>query len=111
MNQVKLNPFIEKPLKDSVGNVIVEVDNINWDNEDLYNNFLANYEPGDPVTFGDIESKVKDLPSATTVKINMDELPDDVDIHTFKNCVLDSLGKTYAMRVNDADIISVNYIN
>ena len=105
------DPFIEKPLKDSVGNVIVEVDNINWDNEDLYNNFLANYEPGDPVTFGDIESKVKDLPSATTVKINMDELPDDVDIHTFKNCVLDSLGKTYAMRVNDADIISVNYIN
>ena len=105
------DPFIEKPLKDSVGNVIVEVDNINWDNEDLYNNFLANYEPGDPVTFGDIKSKVKDLPSATIVKINMDELPDDVDIHTFKNCVLDSLGKTYAMRVNDADIISVNYIN
>ena len=105
------DPYIEKPLNDSVGNVIVEVDNINWDNEDLYNNFLANYEPGDPVTFGDIESKVKDLPSATAVKINMDELPDDVDIHTFKNCVLDSLGKTYAMRVNDADIISVNYIN
>ena len=105
------DPFIEKPLKDSVGNVIVEVDNINWDNEDLYNNFLANYEPGDPVIFNDIESKVKDLPSSTVVKINMDELPDNIDSHTFKNCVLDSLGKTYAMRVNDADIISVNYIN
>lgn len=105
------DPYVEKPLNDSVGNVIVEVDNIDWDDEDLYNNFLVNYEPGDPVTFGDIESKVKDLPSATTVKINMDELPDDVDIHTFKNCVLDSLGKTYAMKVNDADIISVNYIN
>lgn len=105
------DPFVEKPLKDSVGNVMVEVDNINWDNEDLYNNFLANYEPGDPVSFGDIESKVKDLPSSAVIKINMDELPDDVDIHTFKDCVLDSLGKTYAMKVNDADIISVNYIN
>ena len=105
------DPYVEKPLNDSVGNVIVEVDNINWDDEDLYNNFLVNYEPGDPVTFDDIESKVKDLPSATTVKINMDELPDNIDSHTFKNCVLDSLGKTYAMRVNDADIISVNYIN
>lgn len=105
------DPYIEKPLNDSVGNVIVEVDNINWDNEDLYNNFLVNYEPGDPVTFNDIESKVKDLPSSTVVKINMDELPDNIDSHTFKNCVLDSLGKTYAMKVNDADIMSVNYIN
>ena len=105
------DPFVEKPLKDSVGNVMVEVDNINWNNEDLYNNFLANYEPGDPVSFGDVESKVKDLPSSAVIKINMDELPDDVDIHTFKDCVLDSLGKTYAMKVNDADIISVNYIN
>ena len=105
------DPYVEKPLNDSVGNVIVEVDNINWDDEDLYNNFLVNYEPGDPVTFDDIESKVKDLPSATTVKINMDELPDNIDSHTFKNCVLDSLEKTYAMKANDADIISVNYIN
>lgn len=105
------DPYVEKPLNDSVGNVIVEVDNINWDDEDLYNNFLVNYEPGDPVTFDDIESKVKDLPSATTVKINMDELPDNIDSHTFKNCVLDSLRKTYAMKANDADIISVNYIN
>lgn len=105
------DPFIEKPLKDSVGNVIVEVDNINWDNEDLYNNFLANYEPGDPVIFNDIESKVKDLPSSAAVKINMDELPDNIDSHTFKNCVLDSLRKTYAMKANDADIISINYIN
>lgn len=105
------DPFVEKPLKDSVGNVIVEVDNIDWDNEDLYSNFLANYEPGDPVIFNDIESKVKDLPSSALVKINMDELPDDIDLHTLKNCVLDSLRKTYAMKANNADIISINYIN
>ena len=106
------DPFIVKPLKDATAkDIVVEVANIDWDNDDLYNTFLANYEPGDPVTFGDIESKVKDLPSETAVRLNTDELPDDIDAHAFKAYILDKLSQTYAMKVNNADVLGMHYVN
>lgn len=104
--------YIIKPLQDATANeVVFEVANIDWDVDDLYDNFLVNYQLGDPVSFGDLESKMKDLPSETSIKIDTTELPDNIDPQALKAYIIDKLEKTYVMNINNADILSMHYVN
>jgi len=106
------DPEIKKPMNDAVEqDIMVSVDNIDWDNDDLVNNFMGNMQPDDPVSFGDIESKINDLPNHIDIKMSKEELPEDVTLDSLKELVKEKIAKTYAMNVNDLAITELNSIN
>ena len=106
------DPEIKKPMTDAIEqDIMISVDNIDWDNDDLVNNFMSNMQPDDPVSFGDIESKINDLPNHIDVKMSKEELPEDVTLDSLKELVKEKIAKEYAMKVNDLAITELNSIN
>lgn len=118
MNEVMYNepgeasdPYIEKPLnEDDTQSINVTFRNIDWNNEDLMNKMVGNMEDDDPVNIGDIESKVKDLPDEATITVRIDEIPmtDDASLERF---LFNKLGEKYAMKVNNAEMADVNWVD
>lgn len=106
------DPEIKKPMNDAVEqDVMVSVNNIDWNTDDLINTFMNNMQPDDPVSFGDIESKINDLPNHIDIKMSKEELPEDVTLDSLKELVKEKIAKTYAMNVNDLAITELNSIN
>lgn len=107
------DPYVEKPLEDSVSNedFIVDVSSIDWDNKDFINKFMSNMEPTDVVNTADMISKIKDLPDSINLKMNVADLPDgEISYDAVKKAVCDKLGKMYVMKVNDVDIRGLHSI-
>ena len=112
------DPYIEKPLNEedkTFGDLVQDKEplmlditfkDIDWNDEDLINNFTNNAEADDPVDIGDIESKLEDLPDEATITVNLMELPSSND--GLERALFDKLGEKYAMHVNKAVIKAAN---
>lgn len=106
------DPMVTKTMTDAIEqDIVVSVNNIDWNVEDLINKFTNNAEAGDPVNFGDIQSKINDLPETLDIRMKKDELPDDVDINTLKDAVKNKIAQEYVMNINDLAITDLHSVN
>ena len=106
------DPMVTKTMTDAIEqDIVVSVNNIDWNVEDLINKFTNNAEADDPVNFGDIQSKINDLPETLDIRMKKDELPDDVDINTLKDAVKNKIAQEYVMNINDLAITDLHSVN
>lgn len=106
------DPEVKKPMTDAVEqDIMVTVNNVDWNTNDLINMYMNNMQDDDVVSFGDIQSKINDLPNELDIKMTKEELPEDVNLDTLKELVKNKVAKEYAMNVNDLDIKDLNSIN
>lgn len=106
------DPMVTKTMTDAIEqDIVVSVNNIDWNIEDLINKFTNNAEADDPVNFGDIQSKINDLPETLDIRMKKDELPDDVNINTLKDAVKNKIAQEYVMNINDLAITDLHSVN
>lgn len=110
------DPFVDQSLNEEEGEAEVNSDpeedinvmlgDIDWDFDSISDNFMANSQPDDVATTGDLESLLNDLPEtlSLTIKakdINMDE-PEKI-----KDALLTLAGNSTGLKINNATILDI----
>ena len=110
------DPFVDQSLNEEEGEAEINSDpeedinvmlgDIDWDFDSISNNFMANSQPDDVATTGDLESLLNDLPEtlSLTIKakdINMDE-PEKI-----KDALLTLAGNSTGLKINNATILDI----
>lgn len=86
--------------------VNVVLSNIDWDVDSISNSFMANSQPDDVATVGDLESLIRDLPDTLNVKLTSKDLESD-DIEAVKQLIFDKAGEQSGLVIKNAVISSV----
>lgn len=86
--------------------VNVILSNIDWDVDSISNAFMANSQPDDVATVGDLESLIRDLPDTLNVKLTSKDLESD-DIEAVKQLIFDKAGEQSGLVIKNAVISSV----
>lgn len=86
--------------------VNVVLSNIDWDVDSISNAFMANSQPDDVATVGDLESLIRDLPDTLNVKLTSKDLESD-DIEAVKQLIFDKAGEQSGLVIKNAVISSV----
>ncbi len=86
--------------------VNVVLSNIDWDVDSISNSFMANSQPDDVATIGDLESLIRDLPDTLNVKLTAKDLESD-DIEAVKQLIFDKAGEQSGLVIKNAVISSV----
>jgi hypothetical protein len=86
--------------------VNIVLSNIDWDVDSISNAFVANSQPDDVATVGDLESLIRDLPDTLNVKLTSKDLESD-DIEAVKQLIFDKAGEQSGLVIKNAVISSV----
>lgn len=91
---------------DSDEEISILLGDIDWDINGITSKFMANSQPDDVATHGDLESLINDLPDTLSVKIKANDINMD-DPEKIKNTLLDLASDNSGLKINNATILDI----